>query len=345
MFRNLIFDWSGTIVDDLGPVIEATNFVLAKYGIGPMDREEFRRRFRLPYREFYDELLPGVALEELEEHFRPAFDGATSTVFVLPHAREKLDWCRALGIRAFVLTSMDAIAFARQLDEFGLKGHFEATYAGVLDKRQLIHRILETHELAPEETAFVGDMTHDVETARHAGIASIAVLTGYNHPEVLAAVRPDLTVPDLGVLQGLLAKRKSARPISTVGALIHDGAGKVLMIRTHKWGNRWGIPGGKIERGEPSEEALRREVREETGLELSGIRFVMVQDCIDSPEFMRPEHFILLNYVARASGTDVVLNDEAQEFRWVSPAEASGLDLNEPTRLLLQEVISKALLP
>ncbi|RYD36391.1 MAG: NUDIX domain-containing protein [Verrucomicrobiaceae bacterium] len=345
MFRNLIFDWSGTIVDDLGPVIEATNFVLGKYGIGPMDREEFRRRFRLPYREFYDELLPGIAMEELEEHFRPAFDGAISTVFVLPHAREKLDWCRELGIRTFVLTSMDAIAFARQLEEFGLKGHFEATYAGVLDKRQLIHRILETHGLVPEETAFVGDMIHDVETARHAGIASIAVLTGYNHPEVLAAVRPDLTVPDLGVLQGILARRKSSRPVSTVGALVHDGAGKVLMIRTHKWGNRWGIPGGKIERGEPSEDALRRELREETGLEISGVRFVMVQDCIDSPEFMRPEHFILLNYVAQASGTDITLNDEAQEYRWVSPDEAFGLDLNEPTRLLLKEVLSKNLLP
>jgi phosphoglycolate phosphatase len=345
MFRNLIFDWSGTIVDDLGPVIEATNFVLGKYGIGPMDREEFRRRFRLPYRDFYDELLPGIALEELEEHFRPAFDGATSTVFVLPHAREKLDWCRELGIRTFVLTSMDAIAFARQLDEFGLKGHFEATYAGVLDKRQLIHRILETHGLAAEETAFVGDMIHDVETARHAGIASIAVLTGYNHPEVLASVRPDLTVPDLGVLQGVLSKRKSSRPIPTVGALIHDGMGNVLLIRTHKWGNRWGIPGGKIERGEPSENALRRELREETGLEISDIHFVMAQDCIDSLEFMRPEHFILLNYVAKASGTDITLNDEAQEYLWVSPAEAFALDLNEPTRILLEEVVAKNLLP
>ena len=309
MFRNLIFDWSGTLVDDLGPVIEATNFVLAKYGIGPMDREEFRRRVRLPYREFYQEMLPGIPLEELEEHFRPAFDGAEATVFVLPHAREKLDWCRRLGIRTFVLTSMDAIAFARQLEEFGLKGHFEATYSGVLDKRDVIHRILETHGLAPEETAFVGDMTHDVETARHAGISSIAVLTGYNHPEVLAAVRPDLTVPDLGVLRGIFERRKATRPIATVGALIHDGTGKLLMIRTHKWSGLWGIPGGKIERGEASEDALRREVIEETGLKITDIRFAMVQDCIDSPQFIRPEHFLLLNYVALATTTAVTLND------------------------------------
>jgi phosphoglycolate phosphatase-like HAD superfamily hydrolase len=344
MFRNLIFDWSGTLVDDLGPVIEATNAVLGKYDLPPLDREGFRRRFRLPYREFYTEVLPHVPLEELEAHFRPAFDAAVTPVTVLPHAREKLEWCAALGIRTFVLTSMDADAFERQMEEFGFRELFEATYAGVLDKREVIHRILETHGLDPAETAFVGDMTHDVETARHGGISSIAVLTGYNHPEILARVRPDITVPDLGVLRALLARRQS-RPISTVGALIHDGDGRVLMMRTHKWSNLWGIPGGKIRRGEPSIDALRREVREETALEIEDIRFVMVQDSIDSPQFMRPEHFILLNYLARATGAAVTLNDEAEEFRWVSPAEALRMDLKQPTRVLLEECIQRQLLP
>jgi len=226
------------------------------------------------------------------------------------------------------------------MDEFGFHKHFEATYSGVLDKREVIHQILEAHQLNPLETAFVGDMTHDVETARHGGIASIAVLTGYNHAEVLAAVRPDLTVPDLGVLRELLDRRRGvSRPIATVGALIHDGSGKVLMIRTHKWGNRWGIPGGKIERGESAADALVREIREETGLEVSQIEFALVQDCIDSPEFYRPEHFLLLNYTAKAATSDVRLNDEAQEFRWLSPAAALEIPLNQPTRFLLNEVI------
>ncbi|MEO5916821.1 MAG: HAD hydrolase-like protein [Luteolibacter sp.] len=346
MFRNLIFDWSGTLVDDLGPVIEATNVVLEKYAIAKLDREAFRRCFRLPYREFYAELLPNIPLEELEAHFRPAFDNAVTPVTVLPHAREKLEWCTAIGIRTFVLTSMDTLAFERQMDDFGFRHHFEATYSGVLDKREIIHKILETHSLNPAETAFVGDMTHDVETARHGGISSIAVLTGYNHAEILAAVRPDITVPDLGVLRTLLDRRRSvSRPVSTVGALIHDGAGHVLMVRTHKWGNRWGIPGGKIERGEPATAALRREIREETGLEIRDIEFALVQDCIDSPEFMRREHFILLNYVARATTTAVTLNDEAEEFRWLSPCDALSLNLNHPTRVLLADAVNQGKIP
>ncbi len=346
MFHNLIFDWSGTLVDDLGPVIEATNAVLGKYDVAPLDREGFRRRFRLPYREFYTEVLPHIPLEELEAHFRPAFDAALTPVTVLPHAREKLKWCAALGIRTFVLTSMDTDAFERQMDDFGFRELFEATYSGVLDKREVIHRILETHGLDPAETAFVGDMTHDVETARHGGVASIAVLTGYNHPELLAQVRPDLTVPDLGVLRELLNRRHlpASRPIATVGALIYDHSGRVLMIRTHKWNHKWGIPGGKIRRGEASTDALLREVMEETSLEIDDIHFVMVHDSIDSPEFMRPEHFILLNYLARARGTEVRLNDEAQEFQWLAPAEALKLDLNHPTRVLLDECFARQLL-
>jgi phosphoglycolate phosphatase len=340
MFKNLIFDWSGTLVDDMGPVIEATNAVLGKYGIAPYDREGFR-----PYREFYEEILPGVDLMELEAHFRPAFDGAVSLVTVLPHAREKLEWAKLRGLRMFVLTSMDRDAFARQLDEFGMRDFFEETYAGVLDKRDVIDSIIETHGLAKDETAFVGDMTHDVETAKHGGISSIAVLTGYHHAEVLAGVRPDITVPDLGVLVKMFDKRKADRPVATVGALIHDGAGKVLMIRTHKWSDLWGIPGGKIERGETSEDALIREIREETALEASDIRFVMVQDCIDSPEFFRLEHFLLLNYIAKADSYDVILNDEAEEFVWVTVGEAFKLELNSATKILLDRVIAEKLLP
>jgi 8-oxo-dGTP pyrophosphatase MutT (NUDIX family) len=231
------------------------------------------------------------------------------------------------------------------LRELGLADFFEATYSGVLDKRERILGILETHRLNPAESAFIGDMTHDIDTARHGNLTSIAVLTGYTHAGPLAAARPDLTVPDLEVLRRLMARPGwKPRPVATVGALLHDGRGKLLMVKTHKWGHRWGIPGGKIKRGESSLDALRREILEETGLEIADPRFVLVQDCIDSTEFLRREHFLLLNYVARVASTAVTLNDEAQEYRWVSPAAAMGLDLNRPTRTLLVEALNQGLI-
>jgi ADP-ribose pyrophosphatase YjhB (NUDIX family) len=130
-------------------------------------------------------------------------------------------------------------------------------------------------------------------------------------------------------------------PIATVGALIVNGRGDLLMMRTHKWSHCWGIPGGKIKRGETCEEALRREVREETALEITDIRWVMVQDSIEPPEFERSAHFLLLNYIVNCADAQprVVLNDEAEEFRWVTVRQARALRLNQPTRVLIDEAL------
>lgn len=133
-----------------------------------------------------------------------------------------------------------------------------------------------------------------------------------------------------------------SHPIATVGALIFNSAGEVLMLRTHKWSGLWGIPGGKPKFGETSEEALRREVKEETNLEIENIEFVLVQDCIQSTEFYRDAHFVLLNYrCVQAGETKVELNDEAEEFRWLKPGIAMQLPLNQPTKLILEAVMNR----
>ncbi len=190
MYRNLLFDWSGTLVDDLPPTLYATNAVLKAYGCGPMSREEFRQRFRLPYPEFYDEVLPGVAIEDLEDLFRQAFRDSPVQVTVLPHAREILEWCDQEKVRCFVLSSMDVGLLMKQAHDFGLHGYFEGIYAAVIDKRQRIGPLLEAHGLKKEETAFVGDMAHDIATAYHGNVASVAVKTGYDPVDRLEKSEP-----------------------------------------------------------------------------------------------------------------------------------------------------------
>lgn len=343
MIRNILFDWSGTLVDDLPPVVEATNAVLTNYGLEAMTREVFRREFSLPFTEFYERILPGVDLEELELVFRPAMAASTAPVSMIPGAREFLERSRRAGRRMFVLSSAPPDAVHSQAELLGLTSYFETIYAGVRDKTRRISSILEEHGLATAETIMVGDMRHDVHAAKAAGIRSVAVLTGYEFPEVIAQSVPDVTVADLSHLEAMLdagrAEHLNAWPLATVGALIFDPTGtRVLMIRTHKWSGKWGIPGGKIQRGETAEAALHREIMEETALTVRDVEFVLMQDCVEPVEFERSAHFLLLNYTARATGPGVTLNDEAEEWRWVSPEEAWAMDLNIPTRRLLEAV-------
>ena len=69
MIRNIIFDWSGTLVDDLPAVWKATNYVLTQAERPEMTLEQFRAEFCLPFTIFYDRHVPHVPLPQLEDWF------------------------------------------------------------------------------------------------------------------------------------------------------------------------------------------------------------------------------------------------------------------------------------
>ncbi|MDP7049167.1 MAG: NUDIX domain-containing protein [Verrucomicrobiota bacterium] len=354
MIRNIIFDWSGTLVNDLPGVWKATNHVLKQAGVPALTLDEFRNEFQLPFTRFYERFTPDIPLETLEGWFHGSFREVCGEVTALPHANEFLEFCKTRKIRCFILSTVNSGYFTVQAANAGMDGCFEKLYLGIWDKREKIDEIIQENNLLKDETLYIGDMQHDIETAHHGDIHSCALLTGYNTLDQLRQSRPTIIVTHLDELKTLLLANdlslpivhgqsgNDRRPIPTVGALIYNALGQVLMVRTDKWSGKWGIPGGKIEYGETSVEALRREVAEETSLQIADIEFVLSQDCINSAEFYRPEHFILLNYTCRCAGeTDVTLNEEAQTFCWVSESEALALALNKPTRTLLDAVTTR----
>lgn len=384
VIRNIIFDWCGTLIDDLEAVWKATNRTFQKSGVAPLSLEVFRRDFSLPFRPFYDRYTPHIEAKQLERWYLEAFEQEQSSVGAFAHSESFLKFCKSNRIEMFVLSSLHRSHFERHLEITGFEDYFRAVYAGVVDKRDKIGEILARHDLSPKETLFVGDMQHDVEAARCGGTRSCGVLTGFNTHEQLQAARPDLIVEHLGELQQLLHSNQgdfptenhfenhsknhfdnenknknknenenqnrnqnenhsaSARfPFATVGALIFDNHNRVLMIQTHKWSHRWGIPGGKIRFGERSEAALRREVFEETNLEISEIQIVMIQEAIFPNEFFQKAHFLLIHYRCKCRHAhNVKLNHEAQKFRWMQIEEAMQLPLNAPTKLLLKKIQS-----
>ncbi len=205
MFRNILLDWSGTLADDLGPVLAATNSIFRDFGRSPLTVGEFRRNFRLPFSGFYAELLPEATTEGLEVLYERFFAGLQDDVNLLPHAREFLAFCRATKRRTFLLSTIKASHFQAQASRLGVLDSFEHAYVDIRDKREKIREILAVHRLDPAETLFAGDMVHDIETARHGGVLDVAVLTGFDPLEKLAAASPSLVVQDLSILQKLLA--------------------------------------------------------------------------------------------------------------------------------------------
>jgi nucleoside triphosphatase len=130
-------------------------------------------------------------------------------------------------------------------------------------------------------------------------------------------------------------------PEPTVGALIFNAEGKLFLMNSHKWKGKWVVPGGHIELGERMEDALRREVKEETNLDIYDIEFICFQEFIYDERFWKPSHFIFFDYACRTDATEVKLNEEAQEYVWVNLDEALALPVEHYTAVAIRKYIER----
>lgn len=108
------------------------------------------------------------------------------------------------------------------------------------------------------------------------------------------------------------------------------------MIKSHKWHDKYQIPGGHVELGERMEDAVKREIKEETGLDVHDIRFLQVQENVYDDAFYKKKHFIFLDYSAKTDATDVTLNEEGQEYVWVTLQDALKLPVHKFARKTLE---------
>ena len=113
--------------------------------------------------------------------------------------------------------------------------------------------------------------------------------------------------------------------IPCVGAIITDAAGRLLLVkRGHEPGKGlWSIPGGRVEPGETDEQAVIREVREETGLAVRPGRLV------GAVRRAAPGGAVLdiRDYAATVTGGTLAAGDDADDIRWAGRDELAGLPL------------------
>lgn len=129
-------------------------------------------------------------------------------------------------------------------------------------------------------------------------------------------------------------------PLATVGALVVGPSDNILIAKTTKWRGSWGVPGGKVDWGESLEEALKREFQEEVGLNLSHIKFALLQEAVCDTQFYKEAHFILINYYARSDQEAIAPNEEIEEWAWVTPQVALTYPLNTYTEILIKQYVS-----
>jgi len=203
MIKNIIFDWSGTLSDDLTPAYNASMIMFKRLGHEGISLEEYKREFTLPYMKFWNKYFPklskaeenrlyGEAIYQVEEP--KAYEGVRDVI-------ERLNF---LGINMIILSSQLQEKLELEVECYGLSGYFKVVHGDVHDKTEVIDEILKRNNFSLKQTVYVGDMTHDIEAGKKAGVKTIAIIWGYQDEVKLKKANPDYIINHIFELEHLL---------------------------------------------------------------------------------------------------------------------------------------------
>jgi 8-oxo-dGTP diphosphatase len=134
------------------------------------------------------------------------------------------------------------------------------------------------------------------------------------------------------------------RPIVGVGAVVLDGDRVVLVKRANEpLKGEWSLPGGAVDVGETLEEAIRREVREETGLAVEVGPIVEVLDRIRSDSDGRVKfHYVLIDFLCRPTGGELRCASDAEEAVWTDVRGIKRYEVAEATLTVIDKGVARA---
>lgn len=121
-----------------------------------------------------------------------------------------------------------------------------------------------------------------------------------------------------------MEKQEKKYPLVVTGAFIFNDKNELFLMKSPQWNNKYICPGGKIELGESIEKATKREVKEETNIDIEELEFLGILEGVDlGEEYTKEEkHLIFLNNRAKAKKIKkIVLNDEGIQYKWLSILE------------------------
>lgn len=189
--RQILWDWNGTLLDDLHYAIGVRNRVFPRMGLPPIESlEAYHSQFTFPVRLYYeragvtDENFVQVAHAWMDEYVR-----GFATVPLHTDAIEALERFRRAGLKQVVLSATKRDMLLEQIGQFPIGSYFDEVlglsdiYAG--SKEAIGKRYLEVCGVAPEDTLMIGDTLHDAEVAQAMGARCMLVCRGHQSKATL----------------------------------------------------------------------------------------------------------------------------------------------------------------
>jgi phosphoglycolate phosphatase-like HAD superfamily hydrolase len=193
---HIVWDWNGTLLDDLDIVIESLNVGTVRFGVGPIDPEGYRDHFTRPVRGFYESLfarpISDMEWAQLNKSFHDEYYARVKRATLSVGARETIDRVAALGWSQSLLSMSIHDHLLEIVSSHGIADRFTSvdgirSPTGGLKARHLeIH--LASQQMDPSTVLLVGDTPDDAVAAREVGAGIVLYDGGSHHLEALRAL-------------------------------------------------------------------------------------------------------------------------------------------------------------
>jgi phosphoglycolate phosphatase-like HAD superfamily hydrolase len=203
MIKNIIIDWSGVINDNTRNVYQAVLIIFKNHGVNPISYEEFRQQWQQPYMLFYNRFMPYLTHEKEQIEYteaiasQPEPSAYQGIVTILKKAK-------AQAKKIVILSGDPTEHVEKEIIRYGLEDVFTDKYTLVHDKSIVIKEIMDKYSFKADETIFIGDTRHEVESGKSARVQTAAVTWGIDTEEKLKTVFPDFIIHNIKELKSLI---------------------------------------------------------------------------------------------------------------------------------------------
>jgi phosphoglycolate phosphatase len=209
-YKTVIWDWNGTLLDDVELCLSIVNELLADYDLPALTKARYQEIFDFPVRLYWERAgldLERVDFQTVSSRFCERFECRLPSASLYPGATRVLHSARDAGISQFLLSNTEQTALTRLVAHYELSAHFDSVKGmrDTLAEGKLAggSALLRAHSLDPDATLMVGDTSHDAEVARELGVDCVLIAQGHQAAGRLEG-RGCVVVDSIGDLPALL---------------------------------------------------------------------------------------------------------------------------------------------
>lgn len=193
-YKYVLWDWNGTLLDDLKPSIDAVNDMLEIYGKQPITLEQYYSYVDTPIYKFYEHIfdLKVVTMDVIKPLYGELYIKHENDAILAEGAEKLLKKCKENGAKQYILSAAHIDDVMKYATQFGIVSLFEKIEAaGDYEAGSKIDRaklLISNEKIDTKTCVMIGDTLHDYDTAKALGVDCVLYSKGHTDKEKLSSV-------------------------------------------------------------------------------------------------------------------------------------------------------------